>query len=89
MTDTTPTTILDRVLNPFTDCLTVDVAQRIVDLRADAQSQTRVDELADKANEGRLSDAERVEYDKFRDAFHLITVLQSKARTFLDRQTVH
>lgn len=89
MTDTTTTTILDRVLDPFTECLTVDVAQRIVDLRADAQSQARVDELADKANEGQLTEAERVEYDKFRDAFHLITVLQAKARTFLDRQTVN
>jgi len=80
-------TVLDRVLDPFTECLTPEVAQRIVDLRADAPTQARVDQLADKANEGELSNDERAEYDKFRDAFHFVTILQAKARTLLDQQT--
>lgn len=82
------TSILDQVLDPFTECLTPEVAQRIVALRADAQTQARVDELADKANEGQLTEAERAEYDKYREAFHFVTILQAKARTFLDRQAV-
>lgn len=82
------TTLLDQILDPFTECLTLEVAQRIVDLRASAAIQSRVDELADKANEGVLSDEERVEYDRFRDAFHFVTILQAKARTFLDRANV-
>ncbi len=30
--------VLDQVLTPFTECLTPDVAQRIVDMRADAET---------------------------------------------------
>ena len=88
MNGSSSSTVLDRVLDLFTDCLSPEVAERIVGIRADLQTQARVDALADKANEGQLSDAERIEYDKYRDAFHLITILQAKARTFLDRQAV-
>ncbi len=74
------------VLDPFTDCFTPEVAERIVDLRADAETQARVDELADKANEGQLSPNERAEYDRYRDAFHFVTILQAKARRLLQKQ---
>lgn len=83
MAQVAQTDVLDRVLDPFTHCLTPEVARRIADLRADQATQTRVDELADKATEGRLSDAERVEYEAYRSAFHFVTVLQSKARMLL------
>jgi hypothetical protein len=79
-------TILDRVLEPITDCLTPDVAAKLVALRADDQIQARVDELADKANEGTLSTDERAEYERYRDAFHFVTILQAKARKLLTRQ---
>lgn len=84
MTEIVQTDVLDRVLDPFTDCLTPEVARRIVDLRADAATQARVDELASKANEGRLSDRERAEYEVYRSAFHFITILQAKARSLLN-----
>ena len=86
MSDSSSSSVLDRVLDPFTECLTPEVAERVVRLRADAGVQARVDDLADKANEGRLSDDERAEYDKYREAFHFITILQAKARTLLERQ---
>jgi hypothetical protein len=86
MVDVPSSNVLDRVLDPFTDCLTPEVAQRIVELRADPETQARIDELADKSTEGQLSESERVEYDRFREAFHFITVLQAKARTLLERQ---
>lgn len=79
--------ILDRVLEPFLECLTPEVAQRIVNLRADAPMQARVDELADKANDGILSANERAEYDCYRDAFHFVTIVQAKARRLLERQS--
>ena len=78
--------ILDRVLEPITDCLTPDVAAKLVALRADHQIQARVDELAEKANEGTLSTEERTEYDRYRDAFHFVTILQAKARQLLSKQ---
>ena len=73
--------MLDRVLDPFTHCLTPEVARRIADLRADAEMQARVDELASKANEDRLSERERAEYDTYRSAFHFVTIPQAKARS--------
>lgn len=78
--------ILDRVLEPITGCLTPDVAAKLVAARADANTQARVDELADKANEGTLSSEERAEYDRYREAFHFVTVLQAKARKLLYEQ---
>ena len=78
--------VLDRVLDPVMECLTPEVARRLADLRADPQVQARVDELAGKANEGELSSAEEVEYDKYREACQLVTVLQAKARRFLKTQ---
>ena len=75
---------LDRILDPLGACLTREVAGRLVALRADADTQARVDALAEKANEGLLSTRELAEYEACRSAFHFITVLQAKARRFLD-----
>jgi hypothetical protein len=79
--------ILDRVLDPLTGCLTPEVARRIADLRADPEVQARLDQLADKANDGELSDAEKAEYDRYREALHFITIVQAKARSLLDQQS--
>jgi hypothetical protein len=68
-----------EVLDPFTHCLTPEVGRRIADLRADAEMPRCVDELAGKANKGRLSERERAEYDTYRSAFHFVTILQAKA----------
>lgn len=80
------TELLERVLDPFTECLTPDAAQKVVALRADAETQARIDQLADKANAGTLTDEERADYEKFRATFHVITILQSRARRLLSRQ---
>ncbi|MEZ6150692.1 MAG: hypothetical protein R3C09_11265 [Pirellulaceae bacterium] len=77
------TTLLDSMIEPFTECLTRDAAQKIANLRADENVQQRVDELASLANLGQLSDAERFEYDRYLAAFHFITIIQSKARRLL------
>ena len=54
--------------------------------QADAETQARVDDLADKANEGTLSDQEKAEYRQLVEAFDIITILQAKARSLLDKQ---
>ena len=77
------TEILEQVLDPFVDCLTPEAARKIVALRADPVAQTRLDQLAERANEGVLTAEERAEYEKFRATFHMITLLQSKARGLL------
>ena len=79
------TTLLDRIIEPFAECLTTTAARKIVARRADAEVQTRVDELADKANHGQLTDEERADYDKYLAAFHFVTILQARARRLLDQ----
>ena len=76
-------TVLDRFLRPFTECLTPEVAQRIVNLQLDAQSQARLDELAATANGGQLTDDERQEYEEFVEGIDLMGILKARARTVL------
>jgi hypothetical protein len=78
------TEILERALDPFVECLTPEAARKLVALRADSAAQARLDQLADRANEGSLTADERTEYEKFRAVFHMITLLQSKARRLLN-----
>jgi hypothetical protein len=80
------TEILEQVLDPFVECLTPEAARKIVALRADPATQGRLDDLAERANEGRLTPEERSDYEKFRVTFHMVTLLQSKARQLLNAQ---
>ena len=70
--------LLDRMLDPVGRSLTPEA-----DLRADPLVQQRVDELADRCNEGTLTEDERAEYEAYVSAATLIAVLQSKARAVL------
>jgi hypothetical protein len=79
------TAALDRAFEPIKRCLTPAVARRIVALRADAELSARIQELADKANEGLLDSEERAEYESYVRAIDLISILQSKARQFLKK----
>jgi len=74
---------LDRLLEPLAGCLTEDVAAKIADLHADAAMQDRIDYLAERANEGLLTDQEREEYAGYLHAIDVIAVLQVKARSLL------
>lgn len=78
--------ILDRVLDPFTECLTAEAAQKIVNFRPDQETQSRIDDLAAKADIGQLSDEERAAYQEYVDAFDLVAILKSKARSVLAQQ---
>jgi hypothetical protein len=75
-----PVAILDRLLDPFAECLTREAARRIVDLRPDEETQARIEQLREKANEGRLTEAEREEYEEFIEGMDLIGILKAKAR---------
>ena len=76
-------TVIDQFLDPFAACLTREVAQRIVELQLDPLIQSRIDVLADKANDGCLTPSERTEYTEFVDGFDLLALLKAKARQVL------
>ncbi len=77
------TAMLERMVDPVSRCLTPDVARQIVALRADADLEKRVEELARKSDNGKLTEAERDEYESYVRASKFISILQSKARALL------
>jgi hypothetical protein len=76
-------TPLAQLLDPVAKCLTPAVARQLVELRPEPTTQARIDELAAKANEGTLSPAERIEYEKYVEAIDVVSILQAKARKML------
>ena len=76
---------LAKLLDPVAECFTLEVAKRIAELRADPDVQERINELADKSNQGTLTPEEIAEYDAYIRAMDVIAVLQKKARTRLDK----
>lgn len=87
MSTTLETAVLDEILDPVSRCLTPDVARLLVELRASPATQLRIDELADKCNEGLLTPDERSLYESYVQAIDFVSVLQSKARRLLATQT--
>jgi hypothetical protein len=83
MVNTIENTILDEVLTPVARCFTPNVARKIASLRANPRLQERLDELADKANEGELSEDERSQYEAYVEAIDVISILQAKARRIM------
>jgi hypothetical protein len=75
--------LLDRIVDPVGRILTPKVARALVDLRADPEVQARIDELADKCNEGQLTPEEQAEYEAYVFAIDFIAILQAKARALL------
>lgn len=78
-------TIIDEILDPVADCLTPDVARRLAELRLNPATQSRIDELADKANEGLLTPDERAEYGDIVEGLDFLGVLKAKARSAMAR----
>ncbi len=79
------TTGLAKILDPVADCFTAEVAERVAGLRADPEVQTRIDELAEKCNEGTVTPEETAEYDAYIRAMDVVAVLQHRARSLLAR----
>ena len=49
------TAALERLLRPLPRGLTAELAHALIHLRADAETQARYDELAEKRTEGKLT----------------------------------
>lgn len=81
--DTVSVSVLDRLLDPLSRCLTAEGARALVELRADAVAQARIAELATKCNEGQITPEERREYETYVHVGNVIAILQAKARLLL------
>ena len=80
--------VLDEMLEPVSRCFGLETARALAGFRLDERTQARVDELAEKCNEGQLSPQERSEYEAYVQASTLIGILQAKARRLLARAGV-
>jgi hypothetical protein len=79
--------VLERLVNPLGECFNPESAKRLLKLRADPQIQARVDQLADKSNEGTLTPEERSEYESYVHFSTFVALLKSKARLMLSRSS--
>lgn len=74
------TATLDSLLEPLSRCLDDQSAQRVSEFRIDPLVQARIDNLAEAANNGALSEEEWAEYEAFVNAADFISILKLKAR---------
>jgi len=74
----------DRVTDPVFRLLSPDQVAQLVEYHGDESLQERIEELARKANEGELSEAERAEYEGYAHANKFVAVLQTKASQALN-----
>ena len=77
------TTGLNELLEQLSESLTPEMAKVLVDFRANEKTQARMDLLAEKCNEGTLTEAEQREYSEAVRAGTLISILQAKASKIL------
>jgi len=77
--------VLEEMLTPLNDCFGLETARAVANLRVSKKTQARVDALAEKCNEGKLTSNERAEYEAYVNASTLIGILQAKARRMLAR----
>ena len=77
------TSALERLLRPLSRELTVDLARALINVQADAETQSRYDELADKCSAGALAPDEQAELESIVRANTLLGVLKAEARAFL------
>ena len=82
----TTTSALNQLLEPLTRMLSSDAAQQILALRIDPAVQARIDDLADRCNDGALTVPERSEYEDYVEAISLINILKAKARRVVSAQ---
>ena len=80
MSTTILSSAFDRATQAIFGILSPEQAHQIVDYHADEVLQTRIAELADKANEGALSDEEQAEYRGYAQANRFVAVLQAGAQ---------
>ncbi len=75
--------ILQRLVDPRRCGWTEESAQAVLKLSLSAEDQLRASDLADKANEGKLSAADQGELESYLRIGTFVDLMQSKARLFM------
>ncbi len=83
----TEAAILARLIQVGPDDLSRGAAEYLLSIRFDDHDKTRMDELSERAREGRLTGEERTELDSYLHVSNLLAVMQSKGRLAVQRAT--
>jgi hypothetical protein len=79
-------TAAERLLSPLAASFDETALQSLVQYRADQYAQDRIDELAEKCNDGSLTRAEEREYESLVQTATLLAILQAEAKKILRTQ---
>ncbi len=81
------TALVERLVSPLGECLTPESARRLLALKPDPELQKRIDEMATRHTEGRLTPKEQAEYGRYVSYATFVAILKSKARQLLTAST--
>ena len=76
-------TVLEPLIERVGSCLTAEAARDVLTLKIDRRTQRRLDTLADKCTEGKLTPKEHAEYASLVVGLDLLTLVQAQARVVL------
>ena len=79
------TNAFDRGTDFLLQVFTVQQAESLIAYRGDENLRARIEELAQKSNEGDLTEVEKAEYEAYVHANKFVATLQAKARKLLAR----
>jgi len=74
---------VDRLLDSVADCLNRESAERLARLQISPETLAKIEKLAERANEGILSDTDLAEYLEYVEAMDFVAILQSKASNLI------
>jgi len=80
---TTTSAALNQILEPLSRSLNVEAARALAAVQIEPWIQARIEELADRCNEGLLSASERAEYQSYVEGAEILALLKLKAWRFL------
>ena len=78
---------LERIFRPDAGTLSAELAEYILQVDFPPEDHATYEQLSAKAQEGTLTDAERIQLDELLTANDVLTILQSKARASLQHRT--
>jgi hypothetical protein len=84
-TQNTEAAILARIIEADEKEVTPDVARYLLSMQLPEADRERVDELSARARSGSLTTTEEEELDSYLHIGSLLAVMQSRARSFLNR----
>ena len=84
MNDTSAIGMLDGLLDRLSRCLDAESARRVAEFRIAPLVQARIGVLAERANEGLLTEDERAEYEAIVSAADFISILKLKSQRSLE-----